>query len=336
MTDLIRSACLTSYPEVARSVGLEPIRMLREAGVDRRCLDDPDAKVSVAAIRRLIEGSARAARVEDFGLRLAETRSLSILGPIGLLVREERSVRDAVASLMRYITLHNESLVLTLDESDGTAIMTAELRVRRPVPLRQSTELVVGVYYRIVSSLIGPHWRPLVCFSHSAPRRRETHRRLFGGRVEFGHDFNGFVCPVHDLDRVIPSADPALARYARQHLDSLLARVNVGLADKVRELVRLQLASGHCTVELVAGQLDINRRRLHRKLADEGQTFSAIVDEARTEIVSRTLPNPDRTLSTLADMAGFSSLSAFSRWFLGAFGKRPSEWRKEMGIAGGA
>jgi AraC-like DNA-binding protein len=329
VTDLIRSACLTSYPEIARSVGLDPTRMLKDAGIDRRCLENPDVKVSAGALGRLLENSARAAQVEDFGLRLAETRTLSILGPIGLLVREEPTVRDAVSSLMRYIPLHNESLYLRLEERDGDAIMSAEVRIRRPVPIRQGAELTVGVLYRVVRSLIGPHWRPLVCFSHGAPRHRETCRRLFGDHVEFGHDFNGIVCPARDLDRAIPTADPALARYARQHLDALMARPNVRTSDKVRELVWLQLSTGRCTVELVARQLDVNRRRLHRELAEEDQTFSAIVEAVRTEIVSRALPNPERKLSTLADMAGFSSLSAFSRWFRDRFDTTPSAWRRD-------
>lgn len=197
------------------------MRMIRDAGIDRRCLDSPDVKVSAAALRRLLENSAREAKVEDFGLRLAETRTLSVLGPIGLLVREEATVRDAVNSLMRYIPLHNESLHLRLEERDGTAVMITEIRVPKPVPLRQGTELTVGVFYRVVRSLIGPHWKPLVCFSHAAPRRRETYRRLFGDKIEFGHEFNGIVCATRDLDRAIPTADPALARYVRQHLDSL-------------------------------------------------------------------------------------------------------------------
>lgn len=334
MTDFIRSACLTSYPEVARSVGLDPMRMLRDAGIDHRCLSEPEIKVSAAALRRLLEASAKASGLEDFGLRIAETRSLSILGPIGLLVREEPTVRDALNSLTRYIPLHNESLDLRLEEHDGTAIISVALRVRRLVALRQGTELTVGVLYRIVQSLIGPHWRPLVCFAHETPRRRITHHRLFGGRVEFGHDFNGIVCQTCDLDRRIPTADPALARYARQHLDSLLARPHMRFSDKTRELISLQLASGRCTVDLVAGQLSVNRRLLHRRLAEEGLTFSDIVEGVRTEIVTRTLSNPGKPMSALADMAGFSSLSAFSRWFRDRFGTTPTAWRRDAATRG--
>ena len=327
MTDLIRSACLTSYPEIAHSLGLEPLRLLDACGIDRRCLGDPDVKLPADAIGRLLEVSAKAAKVEDFGLRLAETRSLSVLGPVGLLVREEATVRDALGSLIRYMRLHNEALYLRLEEQDGEATVSAEIRVERPVPVRQGVELTVGVMYRVLRSLLGPQWRPLVCFTHDPPRRGDTHRRLFGGHVRFGRDFNGIVCSLRDLDRELPTADPALARYARQHLEALLARPNASTADKVRELVWLQLASGRCAVEQVAGQLGMDRRTLHRRLAAERLTFSAIVEAVRTEIVTRTLASRERTLGSIADMLGFASLSAFSRWFHGRFGVSPSIWR---------
>ncbi len=328
MTDLIRSACLSSYPEVARSLGLDPLRLLAAAGIDRRSLDgDPDVRISAGALGRLLESSARAAGVDDFGLRLAETRTLAVLGPVGLLVREEATVRDALQSLMRYIPLHNESLHLRLEERDGMAIASVEIRVRRPVPIRQGTELTVGVLYRILRQLVGSHWRPLVCFAHDAPKRRDTCRRLFGGRAEFGHDFNGIVCSRRDLDRPIPTSDPVLARHARRHLDSLLARPDASIADKVRELIFLQLSGGRCRADLVAGQLGIDRRTLHRRLARDNLSFSEVLEAVRTEIVTRALPSRERPLAALADMLGFSSLSAFSRWFHTRFGASPTAWR---------
>lgn len=330
MTDLIRSACLTSYPEIARSLGLQPLRMLDSVGIDRQCLADPDIKLPAGALGRLLEVSANAAKVEDFGLRLAETRSLSVLGPVGLLVREEPTVRSALLSMMRYIRLHNEALYLRQQEQDGEASVSVEIRVERPVPVRQGVELAVGVLYQVLRALLGPQWRPRVLFTHDAPQKRETHRRLFGTRVEFGRDINGIVCSSRDLDRPVPASDPTLARYARQHLDAMLARPNTTMADKVRELVWLQLASGRCTVEQVARQLGVDRRTLHRKLAAERLTFSAIVDGVRTDIVTRTLLSRDRSLSAIAEMLGFSGLSAFSRWSRDRFGASPTAWRARL------
>src|SRR5262245_21765493 len=82
MPYLIRAACLTDYVEVARSVGLEPNRMIDAVGLPQASLHNPDLKISLAAFTRLLEVSAKAARVDDFGLRLSERRLLSNLGPL--------------------------------------------------------------------------------------------------------------------------------------------------------------------------------------------------------------------------------------------------------------
>jgi AraC-like DNA-binding protein len=183
------------------------------------------------------------------------------------------------------------------------------------------------VLYRVLRSLVGSDWRPLVCFTHDAPADRRTHRRVFGTRVEFGHDFNGIVRSQRDLDRTVPSANATLARYARLQLDVMLARPNATMADEVRELVRLQLPSGRCTIEHIARQLDVDRRTLHRKLAAEGHTFSAILESVRT---TRILQSSERPLTGAADLLGFSDLSAFSRWFRVRFGLSQSAWRTSL------
>ncbi|HTY80533.1 MAG TPA: AraC family transcriptional regulator ligand-binding domain-containing protein [Candidatus Bathyarchaeia archaeon] len=95
MPKLIRSACLTNYVEVARSVGLDPYQQLKAAGLSRACLADPDIMIRSSAVKRLLEVSAQGTGAGDFGLRMAETRRLSILGPIGLLLQEEPTVRGS-------------------------------------------------------------------------------------------------------------------------------------------------------------------------------------------------------------------------------------------------
>lgn len=64
MADLIRSASLTHYAEIARSVGIDPKAMLKQARLPLNCLDNPDLRVAVANVRRLLEESAEASVVE--------------------------------------------------------------------------------------------------------------------------------------------------------------------------------------------------------------------------------------------------------------------------------
>ncbi len=68
---------------------------------------------------------------------------------------------------------------------------------------------------------------------------------------------------------------------------------------------------------------------VHRHLAHRGDTYLSIVDAVRVEMVLRYLESRDRPLSEVATLLGFSSLSAFSRWFSGRFGCSVSTWRRK-------
>lgn len=330
MTELMRSASLQAFPEVARSLGLKPEALLSSVGIDPKALGDSETRISARAFGALLELAAQQTGVETFGLRIAETRRISILGPLGLLVREEPTVRHALRALAKYIPVHNEALSLHLDEVEGQAVVSLEYVLARQQAFRQGMELSVAVLFRILQSLIGRHWQPIVCFTHDPPAHRDVHYRVFGPRVDFRCNYNGLIFSSRDLERPVPDADPVFAAHARRYLDSLTGRSDSTLEAKVRELVRVQLSSGRCTVDCLAHQLGCDRRTLHRKLALEGGTFQAIVDSVRSERAVRLMQNRRASLDAVADMLGFSSVSAFSRWFQDRFGTRPSEWRKQV------
>src|SRR5580693_8121580 len=123
MEHLSRSAALTDYADLARSVGLDPYRILDAVGVARRALIDPDMMIPANAVGRILETSARRSGVEDFGLRLAEKRRLSNLGLVGLIAREQASVRRAVEVLGQYIWMQNDALSAVLEDAGDLVIL---------------------------------------------------------------------------------------------------------------------------------------------------------------------------------------------------------------------
>ena len=118
-----------------------------------------------------------------------------------------------------------------------------------------------------------------------------------------------------------------MARYARQYLDSILEQPHATTADKVRQFVRALLPSGRCSIEQVAQHLGMDRRTVHRHLAGDAEKFSSIVDAVRVGLATRYLTTTDRPLAEVADLLGFSGLSALSRWFSGRFDCSASAWR---------
>jgi AraC-like DNA-binding protein len=330
MTALVRSAALTHFAELAAARGLDARALVASAGLPPRCLSDPDLMVLAHQVGRLLESAAAQAREPAFGVLLAESRRLSNLGPLALLVRDEPTLRRALETLMHHIHVHNEAVAVTVDEHGGLVVIRTELTADGVGSIRQATELVVGVTFRVLQVFMGNSWRPrLVCFTHGAPPSLAVHRRVLGPAVEFGHEFNGIVCNAADLDAPNPGADPVLARYSRRLLQPTLAR-SARMADRVRQLIVLLLPRGLCRVEVVAHHLGLDRRTVHRKLDAEGTSFSALVEAERRELATRYVEGTDRPLTEVAALLGFTAPSAFSRWHATSFGSSAARRRAEV------
>jgi AraC-like DNA-binding protein len=326
----IRSASLTNFVEVARSVGLDPARLLSECGLPQRCLTDPEIKVPIESVRQALETAAERSGA-PVGLLMAENRRLSNLGPLGLLVREQPTVRLAIEALVRYSRQLNEALFITLEESGDVVVLREELIVGHGRPVRQATELAIGVVFRMLRTLLGPQWRPRrICFAHDAPADRSVHDRVFGRNVEFGHDFNGIVCSRADLETGNPAADPDMARFAQQMLDVGGNRDARQMSVQVRDVVVALLGTGRCTIDLIAQHMGVDRRTVHRRLADEGVTYSGIVDAVRRELAVRYVKDRTRSLAEVSSLLGFAAPSAFSRWYRQQFGSNASDHRPKM------
>jgi AraC-like DNA-binding protein len=331
MTYLIRSACLTHYPDVARSVGLDPFEMLRKARLPASCLARPDLRIAVTGVRRLLESSAAAAGIEEFGLRMAERGALANLGPVALVVREQSTIGSAIEALAQFIHVHAEAIRLTIARDGDVVTLSVLLRRGRLEALRQSIEMTVGSLHRIIGSLFGDGWRPLeVHLMHSPPRNRRYYRNFFGCNIVYNSEVDAILMAASDLERPIPTAHPLFARYLRQRVEAIATRSNKW-DDKVSELVRALLPSGDCTIERVAEHLACDRRTIHRHLAGRGTSFSTILDSERADLVMRLIEDGDRPLKEMAALLGFSAQSAMARWFRGRFGCSITQWRTDDG-----
>lgn len=330
MTTLVRSAALNQFANVAASCNLNARALLSEVGLPARALDDPDLKVPTHLVVRLLHLAAERGHEPAFGLRMAESRRLSNLGPLALLVRDEPTLRDALEALMRHAHLHNEGVAVRVEAYGGLVVIRTELTGTGAALPDQASELVVGATFRVLQVFMGSAWRPrLVCFRHRAPRSLAVHHRVLGPAVEFGHEFNGIVCNAADLDSPNPGADPVLARYSQKLLAPALAS-SARAADRVRQLIVLMLPRGLCRVEVIAQHLGVDRRTVHRWLEAEGTSFSALVAAERGELATRYVEGTERPLSEVAALLGFTAPSAFSRWHVAEFGVSAAQRRASV------
>ena len=327
MVAQVRAAALTNYFEVARFVGLDPYELLRRTGISPSALADPDSLLAAEAVGDLLALSAREADCPQFGLLLAESRSLASLGPISLLLRHEGTARDVLEALVRYQKVMNEVILLAVGEWDGETIIRTGLSAGYRV---QSIELLMGLTRRTISEAVGGRWQPdFAHFTHPAPANLRVHRRIFQCELVFDSAFNGLVCSSASLDAPNPSAESAMARHAQRYLEMLVPDAIGSITERARRALYLLLPEGQTSLDRLADNLGLHTRALQRALEKEGRTFATLLDEVRRELALRYLSNSAHGITAIAQMTGYASPSSFTRWFTAAFGMAPAQWRAE-------
>ena len=330
MKRMVRAAALTNYFEVAQQLALNPSQMLAQAGLSRAMLADPDGRIPAGAVVTLLEDSAQAAQCPTFGLRMAESRQLSDLGAVSLLLTHKRTLREVLLAMINYRHLMNEALALQVEDVGENVIIREEVVTDVSTHSRQATELALGVLARAAGALLGNHWKPhRVLFSHSAPPDLQLHRRIFKCKLVFDSEYNGFVCAAADLDYPSSAANPALARYAEQLLQSLPKAQDRSTGMEVREAIYVLLPMGRATVEQIAQKLGVNVRTLQRQLEEEGQTFSELINSVRRELAVRYVQSGQHSLGHVAELLGYSTQTSFTRWFKAEFGAAPTQWQPQ-------
>jgi AraC-like DNA-binding protein len=327
----VRAAALSNFAEVARQVGLNPRAMLREAGLDLAVLTHPDMRIPAGAVAALLETAAQRSGCQTFGLLMAESRRLADFGPVSLLIAHQPTLRDALETTVRYRHLMNEALAMHVEEYGDLVILREELVIEDSAPSRQAYELAIGALFRMFSALLGPRWRPYsVKFTHAAPDDINIHRRIFGPNVEFDSDFSGIICSGADLDRANPSADRALAEYARQFVEGLGERASKSTSQEVLKAAYLLMPLGRASISQIAQSMGLNVRTLQRRLEAEGQAFSDLLNGVRRDLAVRYLANPANSMTEIARLLGYTQLSSFTRWFIAEFELPPSRWRARL------
>ncbi|HEX3639073.1 MAG TPA: AraC family transcriptional regulator [Paraburkholderia sp.] len=328
METMLRSVGMSGYFDVTRRLGLNPVELVQQLGIDPAALANPEDRVPAAACCRLLELTADKASCPTFALQMAETRQKFGTGVVNILLAHKRTLREVLRAAAEFRHLLNEALAVYVEDAGETVTIREELVVDPGTPTRQAIELAVGILARHSSALLGSHWKPrAVHFTHREPADPTFHRRFFGCQLEFGSDFNGFVCAAAELDYPNPAADLELVRYAESLATPLNAAATDSIELEVRKAIYLLLPVEQGTVDHVARHLRLSVRTMQRQLGSADTSFSALVDEVRRELAIRYMSNPRYPVGRVAALLGYNQQGSFTNWFASRFGMTPRDWR---------
>lgn len=331
MSETVRVATLTGYSETMASFGKEPSPLLREQGLAPDLLRNSEGFIPARAVIRLLERSAEVTGCITFGLHMAEGRTLANLGAASLLIAHQPTLGQALGTMSEFRARINSTLILHIETFGDTVILREDFALRRPEPSRQASDLAVGVLGHLCRSVMGPAWRPeSVCFTHAALPLTESGiiGRVFGCPASYDAEFNGLVLRSSDLEIVNHRADEELAGQARRLLGAPSGTEMPTTSQDVDQLIRLLLPTGRANIATCAASLGVTTRTLQRELDREGTSFTKLLNDARAQLAIQYLANPRMRITDIADILGYTTVGAYTRWHLQNFGRTPREHRR--------
>ncbi|GAB5452793.1 MAG: AraC family transcriptional regulator [Halioglobus sp.] len=326
---LVRASALEGFDRLVQELGGDPSALRRAAGIAPGAIPY-DSWISYSAFLTLLENSARTLECPHFGLSLSRYQDIGILGSVGFVMRESPDVATALGELSRYFTLHNQGGEVHLAQQGATASLSFEPKMPGSIRTTQQIDLILGMGLKIMRLLCGAQWCPTTVYvTHQEPADRAPLRKLLDCPIVFNAEMCMFTFPQSTLAQKISNADSDLHRVLAQHLSTIRQRFPDSYPDQIRYLIRQALLTGDCSIERVAGYLSITKRTLQRRLRAEGTSYKALLEEVRFNVASRYLLESDASLTSLADMLGYSELSAFSNAFKNQTGLSPRRWRAQ-------
>jgi AraC-like DNA-binding protein len=315
--------------EALGRLGVRTPAVCREAGISSDALADPRRRVGARQLLTLFAAAERRTGDPLVGLHVAEHVRFGSL-PV-YLVGTQNTVADALTMQDRMLVLILGATAVAVRDAGGAAQVV--LDVGSPADERRHlTEYCIASACRLLRWLtlrgVGP---TEVHFRHGSAGRAAEYERVFACPVRFHMCSNGALLSRATLREPLVSANPLLAGYLER-----LARADIApsAAAAFRDAVVCALRAARLDAqnsrrEVVARRLGVSARTLQRRLAAEGTSFAAVLDETRRHAALDLIGDRALSIAEVSSGVGYADQFAFNKAFRRWTGRSPSAYRQE-------
>lgn len=325
----ILAAAASGVSDFIAAQGGDSARVLTQAGVPEDCLNDPVLPLDLGNYCAMMELAAADTGHDNFGLWFGQQFQPRSLGLIGEIALAAPTLGAALQNLAELFPFHQQATETRLSRDGDLYRLEYRILDSRIAERRQDAELTMGMFANVFRTCLGPGWAPEeVQFEHLRPVAWQEHQRAFDAPVHFGQRTNCLVFRDSNLHRAMPAGDLVRLTQLRGRLKTIAGSTGtLPFLVRVRAEVRTRLPDGYPHVEDVAAGLGLARWTLQRRLAEDGLSFSDVVDGVRRDLAALYLRQTHVPMADIAFLLGYSELSAFSRAFKRWFGFPPSRAR---------
>ncbi|WP_439134591.1 helix-turn-helix domain-containing protein [Pseudomaricurvus sp.] len=329
MEPLIQSSFITELDPLLREKGLQPDTLYRQAHLSPPEPGNLDSKISFFRELRLLEMASCYFDQPDFCLSLTQRQPIEALGKATDDIPKESTLGEALLYLSSRLYLSLDDTHIKLEEHGDVALLKLHCTDKDLMTNTYLQNHGLALLHMFLMKVSTPGLRlRAVHFRHNDQRGGNEFFRHYQAPLAYDSDWAGLALNASYLkQKIIPvttTADYTACRKAKKE------RLTCNTKDKVLETIASLLRQGECHIDAAATRLGLSKRTLQRRLLEEECNFQDLVNEIRKQQALTLLQNPSYRLIDVAEVLGYTRLSAFSRSFKRWYGTSPQEWQRQQ------
>ncbi|MFC4123497.1 AraC family transcriptional regulator [Nocardia rhizosphaerae] len=312
--------------------GVPVAECLRGTGLSAERLADPGAEISAATELAVITNLLRA--LDDppgLGVRAGSLFRLTSFGMWGFALISSPTVGAAIQAGLQFADLtfaFSEVAVRRTGDDLRLALSAPDIGepLRRFVLERDMA--AIATLNRDLLAVPIPIGSVRFGFAAPPPEVLPLYTEIFGLAPEFDADECSVGFDRTHLDAPLPQANEHTAAVALAHCRELLDRRTArgGTAGRVRDIL-VECLPQPPDAPRLAGMLYISERTLRHRLAKEGTSYRALLDEVRERLAEELLVRNGLPVTEIARRLGYVEVSSFSQAFRRWKGMGPRAYR---------
>lgn len=311
----------------AVNVGASRPRLLSAIHLKDASLRNPVGRVSRAVLINLFAAIEREFGDPAMSARLATIARPGCFSDLGYIALFAPTVGDILGETLDIQQMRQNVWRAHLDRRENPARIIWQLPDHAPGQLDAAIEFSVTSYVHFYRNALPARLTPeAVQFRHQPRFDAALYTEFLNCPVNFGADDTAILFDRAQLGLPSPQANAAL----QAAVTACYSQPTGWLRDGKRHasLAYLYLASelnkSPLKLDRLAASFALTERTLRRKLVEEGYPFRNLLETVRRDLCDLYRLEGRRTMTEVAELLGYSELSAFTRAHRRWYGRPPS------------
>lgn len=322
---LTKSKHLLPYAAILHEHGIAVSPLLKRTNLPVNCFDDPNLlfpAICGGPFRELVARKTGLSNISLEACRHLEVGNLSF----GKALLKEPTVAAAIHSFCRLVVSETSNADFNLHlRPDGDIWFDAKIQTFATSGQWHVILYVLAWMLKIVQ-LGDPTWSPATIFIGSKSMHEHFEAiEMLGSKALLEQNATGFLVPASILALPVRNDAKKGGVTSAYNETKLYAET---YSQSIKHLIQSYSSEVWLDINQISEVIDTSVRTLQRRLSNERETYSNVIQQCRAEMAGDLLEKTDAAISDIARDLGYKNSSHFTRAFRRWAKLTPTQFRK--------